>query len=579
MANYKFGNFLCELRIEKGLTQGELGEMLGVSDAAISKWENGEAMPRLAKLQQLADVFDVSVNELATGERNSAGNYIDELRSQGRAELNKNKDNRTKKLKLKLYIVFAISIVFIFTIVFLLNFISNKSDIAASFTKSLSFVLIEVGIFGVINGLFSYGREFTSFKKTVFDSTREFPILRSSCSYDLPLLIASAIGGVFGFLLVFQGLSNQLFNNKTSIVLLAYTIVVITISFFVKRGPQTLVFTPKGFFKEDFNGEFVNYDECEIKIKAIFYKDYSHKILIKNGRVKYKCFVPKFVDSESVLEYLSNDEKELMRKEGFKTKSSNWLGSVAIFCFVAGIWGILAADVISSFPFEEVKADKPVTVYSDLKLIEADSGYIFLLSSRENAMSIFDVNGEFIETFVFENPEGGAAEGLLFRNNIYVTFSRASRVYKFSETGGFIGLLNETDDGIAIYDYKGDVLKTVKQSEINSNKMTHSARFIAFDEDKIYTIISGNDKKIYSYNGVKKSVNETVDYFTDETQNYELTICGVCNKNGEIVVKNRVVIFLPLGIVLLIAGTIIEFKVISKNKKSIIIRQAKSHLI
>ncbi len=572
MANYKFGNFLYELRSEKGLTQGELGKKLGVSDAAISKWENGEAMPRLEKLQKLADIFNVSVNELATGERNSAGNYIDELRSQGRAELNKNKDNRTKKLKVKLYIVFAISIVFIFTIVFLLNFILNKSDIAASFTKSLSFVLIEVGIFGVINGLFSYGREFTSFKKTVFDSTREFPILRSSCSYDLPLLIASSIGGVFGFLLVFQGLTNQLFNNKTSIVLLAYTIVVITISFFVKRGPQTLVFTPKGFFKEDFNGEFVNYDECEIKIKAIFYKDYSHKISIKDGRVKYKSFVPKFVDSESVLEYLSNDEKELMRKEGFKTKSSNWLGAVGVFCLVAGIWGILAADMISSFPFKEVKADKPVTVYSDLKLIEADSGYIFLLSSRENAMSIFDVNGEFIETFVFENSEGGAAKGLLFRNNIYVTFSRASRVYKFSETGGFIGLLNETDDGIAIYDNKCDVLKTVKQSEINSNKMTHSARFIAFDEDKIYTITSGNDKKIYSYNGVKKSVNENVDYFTDETQNYELTIRGVCNKNGEIVVKNRAVIFLPLGIVLLIAGTIIEFKVISKNKKSIKIR-------
>ena len=53
---------------------------------------------------------------------------------------------------------------------------------------------------GVINSLFSYGREFTSFKKTVFDSTREFPTLRSSCSYDLPLLVASAIGGIFGFL-------------------------------------------------------------------------------------------------------------------------------------------------------------------------------------------------------------------------------------------------------------------------------------------------------------------------------------------------------------------------------------------
>ena len=567
MANYKFGNFLCELRTEKGLTQGELGEMLGVSDAAISKWENGEAMPRLAKLQQLADIFDVSVNELATGERNSAENYIDELRAQGRAELNKNKDNRTKKFKLKLDLVFAISIVFIFIIVFLLNIISNKSDIVESFTKSLSFVIIEVGIFGVINSLFSYGREFTSFKKTVFDSTREFPTLRSSCSYDLPLLVASAIGGIFGFLLVFQGLSNQLFNNKVSLVLLVCTIVVLTISIFVKRGPKTLVFTPKGFFKDDFNGEFVNYDECEIETKAIFYKDYSHKILIKYGRVKYKCFVPKFVDSEAVLKYLSNNEKVLTRKERFDTKSSNWLGSVTIFCFVAGIWGILAVDMISTFPFKEVKTDKPVAVHSDLKLIEADSGYMFLLSSSENAMSIFDENGGFIETFVFENPEGGAAKGVLFRDNIYVTFSRVSRVYKFSTTGEIIGLLNETDDGIAIYDNKGNVLKSVSQSEINSNKMTYSARFIAFDEEKIYTITSGDDEKIYSYNGEKKSVNETMDYFTDETQNYELTIRGVYNKNGEIIVENRAAVFLPLGIVLLFAGIIIQVKVILKNKK------------
>ena len=139
MANYKFGNFLCELRTEKGLTQGELGEMLGVSDAAISKWENGEAMPRLAKLQQLANIFEVSVNELATGERNSAENYIDELRAQGRAELNKNKDNRTKKFKLKMYLVFAISIVFIFTTVFLLNIISNNIAHLRVYTKVRKF--------------------------------------------------------------------------------------------------------------------------------------------------------------------------------------------------------------------------------------------------------------------------------------------------------------------------------------------------------------------------------------------------------------------------------------------------------
>ncbi len=569
MANYKFGNFLYELRTEKRLTQGELGKMLGVSDAAISKWENGEAMPRLAKLQQLASIFNVSVNELATGERNSTENYIDELRAQGRAELNKDKYSRTKKLKLKLYIVVAVSIVFLFTVILLFNIILNNIDVAVSFTKSISFVLVEVGIFGIINALFSCGRELTRFNKSIFNSTHEYPSLISSGSYDLPLLLASMFGGVLGFLLVAQALSHQLFNNKTSLILLAFTTIVLTISLFVKRGPKTLVFTPKGFFKDDFNGAFVSYDECEIKTKSVFYRDYSHRISIKIGKVKYKCFIPKFVDSESVLKYISNDGKEFTRKEKL---SPNWLGAIAIVCIVAGLWGIMAVDMISRFPFKEVKAEETVAFYRDLKFIESDSGYMFLLSSRESAMSIFDENGRFIETFAFENPEGGAAKGLLFKDNIYVTFSRASRVYKFSATGKFRGLLNETDDGIAIYDDKGNVLKSVKQSEINSNKMTHSARFIAFDEERIYTISSGEIKKIYSYNGTKKTVNEIVDYFTDETPNYEFDTRGVYNKNGEIIAENKAAVFLPIGIILLIAGIIIQIKVISKNKKSIKIR-------
>ncbi len=567
MANYKFGNFLYKLRTEKGLTQSELGKMLGVSDAAISKWENGEAMPRLAKLQQLANIFNISVNELATGERNSTENHIDELRAKGRAELNKNKDSKTKKIKLILYFAVTISIVLIFTVVFLFNIIYNKNDVAVSFTKSISFVLVEVGILGMINALFSCGRELTSFNKSIFDSTHEYPFLISSCSYDLPLLLFSMFGGLFGFLLVAQGLSNQLFNSKTSLVLLAFTIVVLTISFFVKRGPKTLVFTPKGFFKDDFNGDFVSYDECEIKSKPVFYRDYSHRILIEFGKIKYKCFIPKFVDSEPVLKYIYNDGKEFTRKEKFNNKSPNWLGVVAIVCIVAGFWGIMAVDMVSSFPFKEVKAGEAVTFNRDLKFIESDSGYMFLLSSRESAMSIFDKNGRFIETFAFENPEGGAAKGLLFKDNIYVTFSRASRVYKFSETGKFIGLLNETDDGIAIYDNKGNVLKAVKQSEINSNKMTYSARFIAFDEEKLYTMTIDDNEKIYSYNGMKNLVKDKAVRFTDETQNYELNISGVYNKNGEIIAENRAMIFLPLGIVLLFAGIIIQVKVILKNKK------------
>ncbi|MBQ4112817.1 MAG: helix-turn-helix transcriptional regulator, partial [Clostridia bacterium] len=39
--NYAFGNYITELRKKKKLSQAELGEKLGVSNKAVSKWENG----------------------------------------------------------------------------------------------------------------------------------------------------------------------------------------------------------------------------------------------------------------------------------------------------------------------------------------------------------------------------------------------------------------------------------------------------------------------------------------------------------------------------------------------------------
>ena len=41
MDNYEFAQRIAELRRQKGLSQKQLGEMLGVSNKAVSKWENG----------------------------------------------------------------------------------------------------------------------------------------------------------------------------------------------------------------------------------------------------------------------------------------------------------------------------------------------------------------------------------------------------------------------------------------------------------------------------------------------------------------------------------------------------------
>ena len=65
----RFGNFLSELRKEKGFTQRELAEKLFVSDKAVSKWERGQSLPDISLLTPLSQLLGVSVAELLKGER------------------------------------------------------------------------------------------------------------------------------------------------------------------------------------------------------------------------------------------------------------------------------------------------------------------------------------------------------------------------------------------------------------------------------------------------------------------------------------------------------------------------------
>ena len=49
----KIGKYISEKRKEKKLTQEELAEKLGVSDRAVSNWENGKNMPDLSLFKPL----------------------------------------------------------------------------------------------------------------------------------------------------------------------------------------------------------------------------------------------------------------------------------------------------------------------------------------------------------------------------------------------------------------------------------------------------------------------------------------------------------------------------------------------
>ena len=62
MDSKTIGNTISSLRKKNGMTQATLAARLGVSDKAVSKWENGQGYPDVTLFPVLADVFGVPVN-------------------------------------------------------------------------------------------------------------------------------------------------------------------------------------------------------------------------------------------------------------------------------------------------------------------------------------------------------------------------------------------------------------------------------------------------------------------------------------------------------------------------------------
>lgn len=61
------GKRIAALRRDKGLKQDDLAQQLGVTPQAVSKWENDQTCPDITLLPQLAQILEVSVDELLSG--------------------------------------------------------------------------------------------------------------------------------------------------------------------------------------------------------------------------------------------------------------------------------------------------------------------------------------------------------------------------------------------------------------------------------------------------------------------------------------------------------------------------------
>ncbi|MBR2843534.1 MAG: helix-turn-helix domain-containing protein [Lachnospiraceae bacterium] len=75
MDQIKTGNLIAYCRKEKGLTQANLAEQLGVSDRAVSKWETGRSLPDADNMLELSRILGITVDELLKGEKTDEGGF------------------------------------------------------------------------------------------------------------------------------------------------------------------------------------------------------------------------------------------------------------------------------------------------------------------------------------------------------------------------------------------------------------------------------------------------------------------------------------------------------------------------
>ena len=64
MSKQDFGSTIAALRKAKGMTQLDLAQKMGVTDKAVSKWERNLSFPDVASLPRLAELLEVSVDDL-----------------------------------------------------------------------------------------------------------------------------------------------------------------------------------------------------------------------------------------------------------------------------------------------------------------------------------------------------------------------------------------------------------------------------------------------------------------------------------------------------------------------------------
>ena len=167
MNKYSVGELIYKKRKEKGLTQSQLGEMLGVSNKAVSKWENGESFPEFSAIQPLCEILDITADELVKGQVNQTEKIVCEEKAQEK-QTKKQKPQMShegKRFEKKFYLAIAIGVFLcVFSVAAL--FLSQLLGASEGLSVSALLLCVALGVFLFV----SFGTKYDHYSKGYSDT-------------------------------------------------------------------------------------------------------------------------------------------------------------------------------------------------------------------------------------------------------------------------------------------------------------------------------------------------------------------------------------------------------------------------
>ena len=144
MNQVKIGKFIAECRKKNNLTQMQLAEKLNITDRAVSKWENGKAIPDSSIMLDLCNELKISVNELLSGEMIDMKEYNSKS-EELLLKMTQEKEKMDKEfLNMEIFIGVLVSIILL-SCVFVASFVNMSNW--------LRVVLIIIGLIPFVIGI------------------------------------------------------------------------------------------------------------------------------------------------------------------------------------------------------------------------------------------------------------------------------------------------------------------------------------------------------------------------------------------------------------------------------------------